>query len=845
MTGSLRVSGSGPHYYMGRQENGLSKPGDNAKVGINTMIPTYELEVVGNVGVDEYIYHRDNTGTDDTYIRFQDNNVSVAADAQVNLTIVPDTVTIGDGGDVDFNVKTLGDDNTIYVLGSNDMVGIGMSNPTKKLHVTGDGHFTTNLTVDDFAHVDSARIGATATDPGTGNIFIEGSITNVANITSTGLTNFGNAVDDTHIFNGNVTASNNISASGFISSSHFAGTSASFDNIYVTGSGAKGTGSFGYLHGNTVHIHTHEIIGGQGLSVIGTSTDLGLAQYGGGSLDHNVQIYGPTTIASTLWVSASALAAGTGHISASSLELSDDLTIKGNISGSWISASRGVWTAGHVTASGNITSSGTIYAQNINIGPHPNPHTSLAQILATDIKIGEDDQTKIDFETNDEIHFYANNSQEMVIQANVVAPGGDNLTALGDANQRWSDLFLAEGGVINWDNGDATLTQTGNALAFGGIVEASFANGAAAPTHITVEGSGSFGGNVSGSSTSTGSFGYGLFKETVLIGSASYGNIDTYNTPLYIVTQSKHQSAESASLIVLHNHVDTDLVAQRSFIDFKFTDSNGNFTPQVKIGAEVGASDGDADNQTKEGEGAFVVYTTDASSDTVGNNEERLRVTHEGNVGIGSTSPTEALTVVGNVSASGNIKISGSLGSTNYRSFYVAAAGMTPGVTAGAVAGTDESPGGGAGTNYQTIDYLSFTGTSTDKKYANFQLTMPGEWDRNVLKAKFHYLTATATANTIAFGINMTPIGNNESMGFSENVFETIVDSGLNSTGNLHTSPATAYISASNGASASLHDVICFRVIRDPALDQYSGAARLLGVTLQYREQPTTPEVAW
>ena len=46
-------------------------------------------------------------------------------------------------------------------------------------------------------------------------------------------------------------------------------------------------------------------------------------------------------------------------------------------------------------------------------------------------------------------------------------------------------------------------------------------------------------------------------------------------------------------------------------------------------------------------------------------------------------------------------------------------------------------------------------------------------------------------------------------------------------------------------ASASLHDVICFRVIRDPALDQYSGAARLLGVTLQYREQPTTPEVAW
>jgi hypothetical protein len=31
-------------------------------------------------------------------------------------------------------------------------------------------------------------------------------------------------------------------------------------------------------------------------------------------------------------------------------------------------------------------------------------------LLATDIKIGEDDQTKIDFETADEIHFYAANA---------------------------------------------------------------------------------------------------------------------------------------------------------------------------------------------------------------------------------------------------------------------------------------------------------------------------------------------------------------------------------------------------------------------------------------------------
>lgn len=40
--------------------------------------------------------------------------------------------------------------------------------------------------------------------------------------------------------------------------------------------------------------------------------------------------------------------------------------------------------------------------------------------------------------------------------------------ALGSTTRQWSDLFLAEGGVINFDNGDVTITQTGDVLAFAG-----------------------------------------------------------------------------------------------------------------------------------------------------------------------------------------------------------------------------------------------------------------------------------------------------------------------------------------------------------------------------------------
>lgn len=94
--------------------------------------------------------------------------------------------------------------------------------------------------------------------------------------------------------------------------------------------------------------------------------------------------------------------------------------------------------------------------------------TTITSILATDLKIGEDNQTKIDFEDANKINFYTNNSKEVELAENSLSPGTSNGTALGTTSLQWSDLFLAEGGVINWDNGDMTLTQTNNVLQLGG-----------------------------------------------------------------------------------------------------------------------------------------------------------------------------------------------------------------------------------------------------------------------------------------------------------------------------------------------------------------------------------------
>jgi hypothetical protein len=49
-----------------------------------------------------------------------------------------------------------------------------------------------------------------------------------------------------------------------------------------------------------------------------------------------------------------------------------------------------------------------------------------------------------------------------------VVPDANDGAYLGQAGTAFSDLFLAEGGVINWDSGDATLTQASNVVTLAG-----------------------------------------------------------------------------------------------------------------------------------------------------------------------------------------------------------------------------------------------------------------------------------------------------------------------------------------------------------------------------------------
>jgi len=119
------------------------------RVGIGTDAPDYTLDVAGDAGFNEYIYHNENA---DNFIQFEKdgskNNINIEVGGENMLYIVQgssgdqaDKVTINNAlKDVDFQVKGSGEANLIRTDAANDMVGIGHHTTVAALlHVSSSG----------------------------------------------------------------------------------------------------------------------------------------------------------------------------------------------------------------------------------------------------------------------------------------------------------------------------------------------------------------------------------------------------------------------------------------------------------------------------------------------------------------------------------------------------------------------------------------------------------------------------------------------------------------------------------------------------------------------------------
>lgn len=179
--------------------------------------------------------------------------------------------------------------------------------------------------------------------------------------------------------------------------------------------------------------------------------------------------------------------------------------------------------------------------------------------------------------------------------------------------------------------------------------------------------------------------------------------------------------------------------------------TSGNNSSSFHIGFEIPANDIN--------DGFFV--TTDSNLDGIPD-KVALKIKANGNIGIGTTAPTEALDVTGNIAVSGGISANGSLGTSGQ---VLTSTGT--GIVWSTVSGGGGSTNLSTTANSSTITILSDTGTGVVIEGAN--TTVAGIMTAEYQILKGHKLFA----NTVSIGTT-TFLGNTLTVGgklFSRDMF--------------------------------------------------------------------------
>ena len=165
----------------------------------------------------------------------------------------------------------------------------------------------------------------------------------------------------------------------------------------------------------------------------------------------------------------------TGTAVMTNLDISGDVDVDGTLEADAITVNGATLTETITDLVGGMVSSNTETGITVTFQDADNTldfalgsaQTTITSLLATDIKIGEDDQTKIDFEEPDEIHFYAANAEQVFVADGVFGPQSDSDVDLGTTGVRWKNAFIDS----ITTTGDVTvggdLTITGDDLTMG------------------------------------------------------------------------------------------------------------------------------------------------------------------------------------------------------------------------------------------------------------------------------------------------------------------------------------------------------------------------------------------
>lgn len=126
--------------------------------------------------------------------------------------------------------------------------------------------------------------------------------------------------------------------------------------------------------------------------------------------------------------------------------------------------------SGNKTFTGTVVMSGAVTKTEFADGTAALPSITFSDDLNTGIyRIGADN-----------FGLSAGGAVVLDVAATAISPGVTDTQALGTTALMWSDLFLASGGVINFNNGNVTLTHAAGKLTMNGVLDLSTGTSGAA-----------------------------------------------------------------------------------------------------------------------------------------------------------------------------------------------------------------------------------------------------------------------------------------------------------------------------------------------------------------------------
>ncbi len=191
--------------------------------------------------------------------------------------------------------------------------------------------------------------------------------------------------------------------------------------------------------------------GGSGI----TALSLDMSDAGTAVFNHDIRVadggqIGSASDADAMTIAANGQVTFTQTLIGTALDISGDVDVDGTLEADAITVNGATLTETITDLVGGMVSSNTETGITVTFEDGDNTldfalgaaQTTITSILATDLKIGEDDQTKIDFETADTIHFYAGNQNQLKLVDGGLVPITDNDVDLGTASLEFKNVYV-------------------------------------------------------------------------------------------------------------------------------------------------------------------------------------------------------------------------------------------------------------------------------------------------------------------------------------------------------------------------------------------------------------------